>query len=82
MNKKFPISFDIQSNFVERTKFYDKLVRYCYRFFGNEVEYCFDKVERRFDTVVAGVDGALETVCEFLFEDLSSRTELQPSTAV
>ena len=27
--------------------------------FGNEVECCFDKVERRFD-IVAGVDGALD----------------------
>jgi len=26
--------------------------------FGNEVEFCFDKVERCFD-IVAGVDGAL-----------------------
>ena len=37
-------------DFVERTKFYDKLVRHCCRF-GNKVERCFD--------IVAGVDRAL-----------------------
>jgi len=35
---------------LERTKFYDKLVRHCCRF-GNKVERCFD--------IVACVDGAL-----------------------
>jgi len=42
-------------DFVERMKFYDKLVRHCCRF-GNKVECCFDKVKRCFD-IVAGVDG-------------------------
>jgi len=41
-------------DFVERTKFYDKLVQHCCRFL---VECCFDKVERCFD-IVAGVDRA------------------------
>ena len=45
-------------DFVERTKFYNRIVRHCCRL-GNKVECCFDKVERCFD-IVAGVDGALE----------------------
>ena len=43
-------------DFVERTKFYDKLVRYCLPFFGNKVERSFDVVACCFE-VVAGVDG-------------------------
>ena len=41
-------------DFVERTKFYNSLVRHC----GNKVECCFDNVACCFD-IVAGVDGAL-----------------------
>jgi len=47
-------TFDI----VERTKFYNRIVRHCC-VCGNKVECCFDKVERSFD-IVAGVDGALD----------------------
>ena len=48
-------------DFVEMTKFYDKLVRHCW--FGNKVECCVDKVKRCFD-IVAGVDGALRRLSD------------------
>jgi len=41
---------DTTFDFVEMTKFCDKLVRHCRRFWQKKVECCFD--------IVAGVDGA------------------------
>jgi len=47
-------------DYAEKTKFYDKLVRHCCRFWQqSRMECCFDKVQRCFD-IVAGVEGALK----------------------
>ena len=54
--KKLNWTCSICFDFVERTKFYDKLVQHYCRFW-QKVECCFDKGESCFD-IVCGVDGA------------------------
>ena len=59
---------DVEATFdiVEKRKFYNRIVRHCCRLW-QQVECCFDKVERCIDNdaccfdIVAGVDGALQS---------------------
>ena len=53
----FKFNVEATFDFVERTEFYDELVRLCCCS-GNKVTCCSDIVARCFE-IVAGVDGAL-----------------------